>query len=176
MTFLSGAEVGAVFSTLGILVSNNIILFIMMFISYFIFYFYEFVHCTSTDSDIYEIDLVSSGVSSVTVALMLIGLDESSKGFSFANIDIHSQTTIVALCLVAYGFLLIFFGFTKILPRLLVIFLGNSELDFFINILAVLLAERIVVTTTMIFVILVPLALLFLSLRFRRMMHKSIVK
>ncbi len=171
MALVSGPEIAAAISLIITFVKENFILCGFMLISYFVLYFYEFIHTKSQDSDVYEIDIVSSGLSSIMVAFMLVGLDESSKGFDFSHINFSEPTTKMAAFLVAYALMLIVLGFTKILPRLFVIILGNSELDFFINFTAVLMTEKTTqLTPSLILVIAAPLTMLFLSLRIKRMM------
>ena len=125
----------------------------------------------AVDSDVYEVDLLSNGVSSVMVALLLIGLDESSKGFSFASLDFNSPRTKIAVFLLIYALVFLFLAFTKILPKFLVVIFGNSELDLFVNFVAVLMIEpKIAITGTLLAVIGIPLLVLLIIQRLRRMM------
>jgi|WetSurMetagenome_2_1015567.scaffolds.fasta_scaffold357863_2 hypothetical protein len=172
MNFFNPAEIPAALSTLGAFISNNLILCIIILGSYIAFYIYSFIHNNSSDSDVYEIDLLSAGISSLTTALLLVGLDEGSKAFSFANLSFGEPTTKMAIGLAVYAVILIIFAFTKILPRFLVILFGNSELDLFINLVAVMIiSPEIVISGTLLLVIAIPLACLFIVQRVRRMMH-----
>lgn len=152
-------------------VRENPLLCGALFISYTLIYTYSFINHKAADSEVYEIDLISSGISSIMVALLLIGLDETAKGFNFTNIDLGSANTQVALFLGAYALVLIFFAFTKILPSFLVVLLGNSELDLFINFMAVMMIDpSIVLTGTMVAAVALPLSVLLVIQRLRRMM------
>ena len=152
-------------------IKENPILCSILFLYYVLFYVYSFIHNKSVDSDIYEMDVLSNGISSIMIALLLVGLDETSKGFSFASIDLSSPTTKIALLLFIYGLILVVFAFTKLLPKVLVIILGNSEVDLFINFIAILLVDpNIVITLTMFFVIGAPLLVLLIIQRIRRLM------
>ncbi|MFH1181982.1 MAG: hypothetical protein V1702_03415, partial [Candidatus Woesearchaeota archaeon] len=135
----SPAEIPAALSTLGDFIGNNLILCLIIIGSYALFYIYSFLHNTSVDSDVYEIDLLSAGVSSLTTALLLIGLDEGSNSFNFANLGFSEPSTKMAIGLAVYAVFLILFAFTKMLPRFFVVILGNSELDLFINLIAVMI-------------------------------------
>jgi hypothetical protein len=168
----SMADVPAALSTLGSFIASNLILCIIILGSYIAFYLYSFIHNTSADSDVYEIDLLSAGISSLTTALLLVGLDEGSTAFSFASLSLSEPSTKMALGLAAYAFFLIIFAFTKMLPRFIVVLLGNSELDLFINIVAVMIiSPGVVITGTLLLLLLVPLLFLFIVQRLRRMMH-----
>jgi len=150
-------------------IKDNAILSAALFVSYLLFYLYSFINNRSVDSEVYEIDLISSAISSIMVSLLLIGLDENNKGFAISGLDFSSQKTITALYLFIFAVILIIFAFTKILPKFLVIILGNNELDLFINFVAVLMTdERIVLTGTLLAVIGIPLAALFIVQRIRR--------
>lgn len=152
-------------------VRENPLLCGALFISYALIYAYSFINHKAADSEVYEIDLISSGISSIMVALLLIGLDETARGFDFTNIDPSSANTRVALFLGAYALVLIFFAFTKILPSFLVVLLGNSELDLFINFIAIMMIEpSIVLTGTMVAAVAMPLTVLLIVQRLRRMM------
>ena len=165
------SEIPAVISTLTNFIKDNFLLFAIMFVSYFLFYIYTFINNKAVDTDVYEIDLLSNGVSTMMVSFLLIGLDESSKGFNLAALNFGNPTTRIALYLFIYAIVLILFAFIKALPRFLVILLGNSELDLFINVIAVLLSEpKIVITGTLIAVIGAPLVALFVIQRIRRFM------
>ena len=151
-------------------INDNLILSGVLFISYTLFYLYGIINNKSVDSDVYEIDLLGNGVSSIMVALLLVGLDESSKGFSFASLDISSPTTKAAIFLSGYAILLLLFAFTKMLPKFLVVIFGNGELDLFINFVAVLMIEPgIAITGTLLAVIGVPLLILLIIERLRRL-------
>jgi len=151
-------------------INDNLILSGVLFISYTLFYLYGIINNKSVDSDVYEIDLLGNGVSSIMVAFLLVGLDESSKGFSFASLDISSPTTKAAIFLAGYAILLLLFAFTKMLPKFLVVVFGNSELDLFINFIAVLMIEPgIAITGTLLAVIGVPLLILLIIERLRRL-------
>src|SRR3989338_537612 len=153
-------------------IKDNAILSAALFVSYLLFYLYSFINNRSVDSEVYEIDLISSAISSIMVALLLIGLDENNKGFTISNLDFSSQKTMTALYLFIFAVLLIIFAFTKILPKYLVIFLGNNEIDLFINFVAVLMTDdRITITGTLLAVIGIPLATLFIVQRIRRAMR-----
>jgi hypothetical protein len=172
MSLFSPAEVPAALATLGAFIADNLILCIIILGSYIAFYVYSFIHNTSADSDVYEIDLLSAGISSLTTALLLVGLDEGSKGFSFANLSFSEPSTKMAIGLAAYALFLMLFAFTKMLPRFLVVLLGNSELDLFINLVAVMIiSPGVVITGTLLLVLIAPLIFLFLVQRLRRMMH-----
>lgn len=152
-------------------VKDNLILFIIIITSYFLYYIYSFINNTSHDSEIYEIDLLSSGISSFMTGLLLVGLDESAKTFNPLNLDFGDPTTKVAFFLFVYAIFLIFFAFVKILPRFLVVIFGNSELDMFINIVAILLiTPKVVIDGTMLAVIGAPLFVLLIIQRIRRLM------
>ena len=104
------------------------------------------------------------------VAFLLVGLDESSKGFSFASLDISSPTTKAAIFLAGYAILLLLFAFTKMLPKFLVVVFGKREFDLFINFIAVLMIEPgIAITGTLLAVIGVPLLILLIIERLRRL-------
>ena len=166
----SFSEVPAAISTITGFIKDNLILSVVLFFSYALFYLYSIIHNKSADSDIYEIDLLGNGVSSMMVALLLVGLDESSKGFSFASLDISSPTTKAAIFLSGYAILLLLFAFTKMLPKFLVVIFGNGELDLFINFVAVLMIEPgIAITGTLLAVIGVPLLILLIIERLRRL-------
>jgi hypothetical protein len=172
MSVFSPAEIPVALSTLGAFISSNIILSLIILGSYISFFLYSFIHNTSSDSDVYEIDLLSAGISSFTTALLLIGLDESAKGFSFANLSFNEPSTKMAIGLAVYAVILVVFAFTKILPKFFVVLLGNSELDLFINLVAVMIiSPEVKITGTLLLLLAVPLALLFLVQRVRRMMH-----
>src|SRR3989338_9726483 len=163
------SEIPEAVSILTDFIIENPILCAALFISYLLFYLYSFINNRSVDSEVYEIDLISSAISSIMVALLLIGLDENNKGFAISGLDFSSQKTITALYLFIFAVILIIFAFTKILPKFLVIILGNNELDLFINFVAVLMTdERIVLTGTLLAVIGIPLAALFIVQRIRR--------
>ena len=98
------AEVPAAISAILGFVRENPILSGVLFFSYALFYLYTFINNTAVDSEIYEIDLLSSGISSAMVALLLVGLDETSKGFSLTNIDMSLQTTKIAVFLFIFEF------------------------------------------------------------------------
>ena len=150
-------------------INDNLILSVVLFISHALFYLYSIINNKSDDSDVYEIDLLGNGVSSIMVALLLVGLDESSKGFSFASLDFSSSTTKVAIFLSGYAILLILFAFTKMLPKFLVVVFGNGQLDLFVNLVAVLMIEPgVVITGTLLAVIGVPLLILLIIERLRR--------
>lgn len=174
MTFsfaFNPSEMPAAISTLNEFIKDNFLLFAIMLVSYFLFYIYTFINHKAVDTDVYEIDLLSNGISTMMVSFLLIGLDESSKGFNLAALNFSEPTTRIALYLFIYATILTFFAFIKALPRFLVILLGNSELDLFINIIAVVLTEpKIVITGTFIAVIGVPLFALFVIQRIRRIM------
>lgn len=167
----SASEIPAAISAITDFISDNPILSGALFISYTLFYLYAFINNKAVDSDVYEVDLLSNGVSSVMVALLLIGLDESSKGFSFASLDFNSPRTKIAVFLFGYALITLFFAFTKILPKFLVVIFGNSELDLFINFTAVLMIEpKIAITGTLLAVMGIPLLVLLTIQRLRRMM------
>ena len=162
------SEIPATVSVLLEFIKANPILTGALFLSFALFYIYSFVHHRAVDSDVYEIDLISSGVSSVMVALLLIGLDDK---VNIKSLDFSSPTTKVAIFLLIYATILIFFAFSKILPKFLVVILGNNELDLFINFVAVLLIEpSIKLTGTLLLVIGTPLIFLLIAQRIRRMM------
>ncbi len=166
----SMSEVPVAVSTITGFIKDNPILSGVMFISYVLFYFYSIINNKSVDSDVYEIDLLGNGVSSIMVAFLLLGLDESSKGFSFASLDFSSPTTKSAILLSGYAILLLLFAFTKMLPKFLVVVFGNSELDLFINLVAVLMIKPgIAITGTLLAVIGVPLLILLIIERLRRL-------
>lgn len=166
----SMSEVPAAVATITGFIKDNPLLSGALFISYALFYFYSFINNKSVDSDVYEIDLLGNGVSSIMVALLLIGLDESSKGFSFASLDFSSPTTKAAVFLGGYALLLLLFTFTKMLPKFLVVVFGNSELDLFINLIAVLMIEPgVAITGTLLAVIGAPLLVLLIIERLRRL-------
>ena len=166
----SFSEVPAAISTITGFIKDNPLLSGALFISYALFYLYSFINNKSVDSDVYEIDLLGNGVSSIMVALLLIGLDESSKGFSFASLDFSSPTTKAAAFLGGYALLLLLFAFTKMLPKFLVVVFGNSELDLFINLIAVLMIEPgVAITGTLLAVIGAPLLILLIIGRLRRL-------
>jgi hypothetical protein len=166
----SPAEIPTALATLGNFISNNLILSLIILGSYISFYIYSFIHNTSVDSDVYEIDLLSAGISRLTTALLLVGLDEGAKSFSFATLSFSEPSTKMAIALAAYAFLLIIFAFTKILPRFLVVLLGNSELDLFINLVAVMIiSPEVQITGTLLLLLAVPLACLFIVQRIRRL-------
>jgi len=153
-------------------IKDNSILCAVLFISYALFYLYSFIHNKSVDSEVYEGDLLGNSISSIMVALMLIGLSETSKGFSFTSLNFSSPQTKIAIFLVIYAIILLFFAFTKILPGFLVVILGNNELDLFINFVAILMIEpKIIITGTLLAVIGVPLFILLIIQRIRRLMR-----
>jgi len=163
------AEVPAAISTILDFVKENPILSGVLFFSYALFYLYTFINNTAVDSEVYEIDLLSSGISSAMVALLLVGLDETSKGFSLTNIDMNLQTTKIAVFLFIFAMVLIIFAFVRILPKFFVVLLGNNEVDLFINLVAVLMTDpEIVITGTLLGIIIIPLAVLFVIQRIRR--------
>lgn len=166
------AEVPAALSVIVNYIKENPIMSVFLFAYYFLIYIYQFINNHSVDSDIYEMDLLSSGISSIMVAMLLIGLDESSKGFDIAGLFSFSTiTNKVALILLVYGIILIIFAFIKILPHFIVILLGNAELDLFINLVAVLMTQpKAEITGTLLVVIGVPLIVMFVVQRIRRMM------
>jgi hypothetical protein len=166
------AGVPAAFSVIVNFIKENPIMSVFLFAYYFLIYIYQFINNHAVDSDIYEMDLLSSGISSIMVAMLLIGLDESSKGFDISGLfAFNTMTTKVALILLIYGLVLIIFAFIKILPHFIVILLGNSELDLFINFVAVLMTQpKAEITGTLLVVIGAPLILMFLIQRVRRMM------
>src|SRR3989338_4512892 len=166
----SFSEVPAAISAIIGFIKDNLILSVVLFVSYALFYLYGIINNKSVDSDVYEIDLLGNGVSSIMVALLLVGLDESSKGFSFASLNFSSPTTKAAIFLAGYAILLLLFAFTKMLPKFLVVVFGNSELDLFINFIAVLMIEPgIAITGTLLAVIGVPLLILLIIERLRRL-------
>lgn len=168
----NSSEIPAAASVILSFIRENLILSAALFISYMLFYFYSFINNRSVDSEIYEIDLISSAISSIMVSLLLVGLDENNKGFSLSGLDFSSQKTIIALGLFTFAVLLIIFAFTKILPKILVIIMGNNEIDLFINFVAVLMTnEKIAITGTLLAVIGIPLMALFIVQRIRRMMR-----
>ena len=170
LSFSPAAIPGAISGVLSF-IRDNPIMCAFLFTYYAIFYLYSMVHHKSMDSDIYEADVLSNGISSIMTVFLLIGLDENAMGFSLTNLDFSLQTTLIAAFLFVYGGILILCAFTKILPRILVLILGNSELDLFINLVAVLMVDSsFEVTGTTLFVIGVPLAILFLVQRLRRKM------
>ena len=76
------------------------------------------------------------------------------------------------MILLVYALLLILFAFTKLLPKFLVVLFGNSELDLFINFVAILMADpEIVLTGTIIGVIGIPLLVFLIIQRLRRLMR-----
>jgi|GEM_PF-5267395 len=166
------AGVPAALSVIVNFIKENPIMSVFLFAYYFLIYIYQFINNHAVDSDIYEMDLLSSGISSIMVAMLLIGLDESSKGFDLSKLfAFNTITTKVALILLIYGVILIIFAFIKILPHFIVILLGNSELDLFINFVAVLMTQpKAEITGTLLIVIGAPLILMFLIQRVRRMM------
>ena len=165
------AEIPAAVQTVTGFIKENPLLCGIMLISYALYYIYSFIHNKSVDSDIYEIDMVSAAISSIMVSMLLIGLDESSKGFNLMAMDLSSQTTKIAIFLLSYAVILLFFGFTKILPKFLVVLLGNSELDLFINFGAALLTDPdVAITGTLLLVMGAPLAILLVIQRIRRLM------
>ena len=174
MIDLFSFSISAIPSTLAELwnfILGNPILCGILFASYFLHYAYQFINYKAADSEVYEIDLLSSGISTIMIAFLLIGLDESAKVFNFSNIDLGTTTTLVAVVLFIYALLLILFAFVKILPRFLVILLGNSEVDLLINFVAILMIDpEITITGTTLLVIAVPLLTLLLIQRLRRLM------
>jgi len=167
----SFADIPLAVSSLVQFIKENSVLCGVLFMSYILYYIYLFIHNTSVDSDIYEVDMLSAGISSFMVAMLLVGLNESSHGFSLSSIDISSPTTKIALFLSAYALMLVLLAFLKVLPKFLVVVLGNSELDLFINLNAALLTDpEFALTGTVLFVIGVPLLVLFILQRLRRLM------
>ena len=155
--------------------SANIILTLMLFVSYILFYIYSFINNKSADSEVYEMDLVSSGLSSILVVLFLVGLDESSRGFDFSQLNWSSMLIKISIILFVYGIFLILAGFLKFLPRFLVVLFGNSELDLLINLIAILLTEETFAITLMtLLIITAPLLALFIIQRLRRLMPGGI--
>ena len=166
----SFSEVPAAISIITGFIQDNVILSAALFVSYALFYLYGIINNKAVDSDVYEVDLLGNGVSSAMVALLLIGLDESSKGFSLASLDFNSVRTKVALFLLIYAIVLLIFAFTKMLPKFLVVVFGNGELDLFINFISVLMIEpNIAITGTLLAVIGVPLLILLIIERLRRL-------
>jgi hypothetical protein len=168
----SAAGIPAALSTITSFIKENPIMSVFLFAYYFLIYIYQFINNHAVDSDIYEMDLLSSGISSIMVAMLLVGLDEAAKGFDITRLfAFNTMTTKVALVLLIYGIILIIFAFIKVLPHFIVILLGNSELDLFINLVAVLLTQpKAEITGTLLVVIGVPLAVMFVVQRIRRMM------
>lgn len=168
---LNFADIPSTLSAIGGFIAKNPILSIILFTSYALYYIYMFIHHKASESDVYEIDLISAGISSMMVGLLLIGLDESSQGLDLSGVDFGSQTTLIAFGLIVYAAILFFCAFTKILPKVLVVILGTSELDIFINFLAMLMTDaEMTITGTTIFVIGVPLLILFVIQRIRRVL------
>lgn len=167
----SVAELPKAYAAIVTFVRENPLLCGALFISYALIYTYSFINHKAADSEVYEIDLISSGISSIMVALLLIGLDETARGFDFTNIDLGSAHTKVALFLGVYALILIFFAFTKLLPPFFVVLLGNSELDLFINFIAIMMIDpSIPLTGTMVAAVALPLTVLLVIQRLRRMM------
>ena len=168
----SSAQIPAAFSTIITFIKENPIMSVFLFAYYFLIYIYQFINTHAVDSDIYEMDLLSSGISSIMVSMLLVGLDEAAKGFDIMRlIAFNSMTTKVALVLLIYGVILIIFAFIKVLPHFIVILLGNSELDLFINLVAVLMTQpKAEITGTLLIVIGAPLVVMFVVQRVRRMM------
>jgi len=165
------ADISSVISVLLGFVKENLILFILIFFSYAIFFVYNFLNNKSVDGEIYESDVLGSAVSSIMTALLLVGLDEGTKGLDALKFDLGSTTTKIAIFLLIYGVFLMICAFVKILPKFLVIVFGNSELDMFINLIAIILTDpKIEITGTMLVVLAVPLTVLFAVQRIRRMM------
>ena len=106
-------SINAELALLAAFVKENLILTILMVFSYVLFYIYSFIHNTSTDSEIYEIDVVSSGVSSILTVCYLIGLDDSTKGFDLSSLDFSSNLIRISGLLLIYGLLLVIIGFGK---------------------------------------------------------------
>ncbi|MDP2749777.1 MAG: hypothetical protein Q8O89_03015 [Nanoarchaeota archaeon] len=157
--------------SIGRFIVENTLLCGVLFISYGLMYIYSFINNQSADSEVYEIDLLSSGLSTIMIAMLLIGIDESSKGFNLANFDISEPTTQIALFLLVYAFVMIALAFIKVLPQFLVVVFGNSELDFFINFTAILLTDTsVAVNGTMLVLIAVPLLTMLVVQRLRRAM------
>jgi hypothetical protein len=168
----SFAEIPGAIQTIVTFVGSNVILCSIILFSYVLFYVYQFIHSSGVDSDVYEIDLLSAGVSSLTTAFLLVGLDESSNSFTFTNLNLSEPSTMMAIGLSIYSLVLILFAFTKILPKFLVVMLGNSELDLFINLVAVMIiSPGVKITPTLLAVIGVPLVILLIIQRVKRMMH-----
>jgi hypothetical protein len=164
------SQVPAAVSAITGFITKNPFLCLILFVSYGLFYLYSFVHNRSADSDVYEIDMISSGVSSILVALMLLGLDESSESIVL-KVSMTDPGNKIALMLLGYAIVLIILAFIKVLPKFIVVILGNSELDLFINLVAALMTDpKVAINTTLLVVIAVPLALLFVVQRVRRMM------
>ena len=165
------AQIPAAVSAILGFIANNPILCGALFLSYALFYAYAFIHNKAVDSDIYEVDLISSGVSSIMVALLLIGIDESSKSLGF-SLDLGSPKGRVAVFLLIYALTMVILAFTKMLPGFLVVIFGNSELDLFVNFVAILMIEpTIAITGTLLAVIGVPLLALLIIQRLRRLAH-----
>jgi len=169
ISLFSPPEVSLALNTLFNFFKENIILTVFIFSSYILFYLYSFIHSKGVDSDIYEMDVLSSGVSSAMTALLLLGLDESSKKFALTSLNFSDPTSRMAILLLAYAIMLIFFAFMKALPRLLVILFGNSELDLLINLLAVLsIDSKVHITGTLVGIIAIPLFVLLILQRAKR--------
>ena len=165
------AQVPAAVATITGFIRDNPILCGALFLSYTLFYVYAFIHNKAVDSDVYEVDLLSSGVSSIMVALLLIGIDESSKSLGF-SLDLGSPKGRVAVFLLIYALTMVILAFTKMLPGFLVVIFGNSELDLFVNFVAILMIEpTIAITGTLLAVIGVPLLALLIIQRLRRLAH-----
>lgn len=165
------AQIPAAVSTILGFITDNPILCGALFLSYALFYTYAFIHNKAVDSDVYEVDLLSSGVSSIMVALLLIGIDESSKSLGF-SLDLGSPKGKVAAFLLIYALAMVLLAFTKLLPGFLVVIFGNSELDLFVNFVAILMIEpSIAITGTLLAVIGVPLLALLIIQRLRRLAH-----
>jgi len=165
----SPAEIPNAIATFKAVIIDNPLPSILLFGSYILYYVYLFINHKAADSEIYEIDLLSAGISSFMIGLLLLGVSEESKTLSLSSFNFSSGTSVYALMLMGYALLLILFAFVKILPRVVVILLGNSELDFFINFMAIMLTQQgVAITGTLMVLVAVPLIILLIIQRVRR--------
>jgi hypothetical protein len=165
------ADISSALAIIGKFIVDNPILCGALFITYIVHYLYSFIFNHAVDTDVYEIDLITAGMSSFMVSLLLLGLDESQKSFNLSEIDFTTATTKVAIFLAIFAFILVILAFIKVLPKFMVVLLGNSEVDLFINLSAVMMTDpEIELTGTILAVIAVPLIILLIILRIRRIM------